>query len=397
MIRKLKIKFVAAIMVIVTVLFAAGICCIAGLTAWGYERDSLQMMKSFSPHGIPAPDGNDFSGKFRKHPGEIFEWEPERGHDKKINEKFSENFAEAPPDPGMPLMWVSRRDGELIIYGSYYPQFGEAEIEGIYEEALGSGKPSGIISRYNLRYCKAESPENAPFEEAVVFGDISGERAMLHRLVKSCLLIGGAGYAAVFIIAVILAGQAVKPVERAFEEQRQFVADASHELKTPLTVIMTNCEMLLGDSENSKKYGENILEMSRRMRRLTESLLELARMDEGGKILRKEVDMSRLAESEAMAFEPLFYESGRGLRQEIKNGIRVTGDREKLRQAAAILLDNALKYSRENSEVHITLTQQGGKCILAENSEGEDISKDGCVNIFKRFYRIDKARTGGSY
>lgn len=424
MIKKLKIRFVAVIMAIVTVLFAVGICCITVLTMQGIERDSIRMMSSFASkrlmfqedlQGFPEA-GAELSGDFDENFPENGLPEnglPEDGLPENPEEKNGAAFGGHLHEPvgdsredrreRMPYMLVSRAEGELKVRGSLYPDMSEEELLEIYEEALSSNAPTGIISRYHLRYCKAEPPASG----AVVFGDISGERAMGYSLIKSCLLIGGVGWGAVFIIAVILAGRAVKPVERAFEEQKQFVADASHELKTPLTVIMTNCEMLLGNTGNAggggsassanRQYGENILEMSRRMRGLTESLLELARMDNGSVISGDEVDMGRLVLGEVMPFEPLFYEDGKGLTWEIEENIKVKGDGEKLRQVAGILLDNALKYSKPSSTVTVELCRRGNHCVLSVKSEGEEISKADCVNIFKRFYRIDKARSGGSY
>ena len=188
-------------------------------------------------------------------------------------------------------------------------------------------------------------------------------------------------------------------VEKTWNEQKQFIADASHELKTPLTVIITNAEMLGDDvySETQKKeFDKNILSMSKRMRGLVENLLDLARMDGG--ISKSEfvsVDMSKLVSDCILPFEPLFYERNVELETVISNGISVNGDTVQLKQVADILLDNALKYSFADSRVSVKLAGNGDCCLLSVSGKGETLSKTDCKNIFKRFYRIDKSRNGG--
>lgn len=152
-----------------------------------------------------------------------------------------------------------------------------------------------------------------------------------------------------FVISLLLAKWVTKPVEKTCNEQKQFIADASHELKTPLTVIMTNAEMLNDKSyqgSNRKDLAINILSRSKRMRGLVESLLELARLDNNkAQISLADIDLSKLINDSILPFEPLFFESGMLLESDIDNGITALGDKENLRQVINILLDNALKYS----------------------------------------------------
>ncbi|MFR5781021.1 MAG: sensor histidine kinase [Oscillospiraceae bacterium] len=154
-------------------------------------------------------------------------------------------------------------------------------------------------------------------------------------------------------------------MELAWERQRQFVADASHELKTPLTVILSNAQ-LLGEAEGDpalrSRLRENILSMSARMRSLVESLLDLARVDSGlaGQTLSR-VDLSRVVSEAILPFEPLFYERGQALSSEIEPGIAVKGSAERLSQAVGVLLDNAQKYASPGGSVSVTLSRQGGR------------------------------------
>ena len=194
-------------------------------------------------------------------------------------------------------------------------------------------------------------------------------------------------------MSILLARWAVKPVERAWEEQRQFVSDASHELKTPLTVILTNAELLQTDPD--PRYAHSILTMSRRMRELVQSLLELARVDNGAvRAAFEDTDLSELVSEELLPFEPLYFERGLELDSAIGEGLRVSGSPRHLRQVVTILLENAMLYSPENAAVRVSLTRQGANALLTVTNPGE-LSREQCRSIFRRFYRADPARTAG--
>ena len=132
------------------------------------------------------------------------------------------------------------------------------------------------------------------------------------------------------------------------------------------------------------------------MRVLVESLLELARFDNAQtRIQHESVDLSKLINDSVLPFEPLFYENDMVLATEIAPNIIVGGDKEKLRQVVTILLDNALKYSDPAGQVTVGLKRQAANSVLFVSGRGAAISKADCVNIFKRFYRLDASRNDG--
>ena len=191
-------------------------------------------------------------------------------------------------------------------------------------------------------------------------------------------------------------------METAWNQQRQFVADASHELKTPLSVIMANAELMQGEGtseEDYKTYSGNILGVTYQMRSLVENMLEMARVDNGTvKMDFTTVDLSQLVSDAALSFQLLYVEKGMGLRCATADGIRIQGSEQHLYQVMDVLLDNALKYSTPGSMVSVDLVSHGKTCVLSVASPGEPISKEDLKNIFKRFYRADKARAmNGSY
>ena len=225
--------------------------------------------------------------------------------------------------------------------------------------------------------------------------DISGEQTAMQNLTLTCIGIGMLSVGAFWALSILLARWAVRPVERAWAEQRQFVADASHELKTPLTVILTNAELM--QTEPDPQYARSVLTMSHRMRSLVESLLELARVDNGAvRAAFEDTDLSALVEDELLPFEPVYFERGLELDCDTEANLRVTGSPRHLRQVLAVLLDNAMNHSPEGSAVRVRLRQQGGWALLTVANPG-DLTKEDCRNIFLRFYRVDAARSGGGY
>lgn len=284
-------------------------------------------------------------------------------------------------------------EGEIKAEGSEFFQLTDEELlRELWETAEGSEEPSGVIWEYELRFLKANSPHG----QKLLFADISANLDTVQNLLWTCVLVGMIALVAFWLISLFLARWAVKPVEKAWAQQKQFVADASHELKTPLTVITTNAELLQEScsKEQAAQYTENILAMSRQMRGLTEGLLDLARLDNGTAPQSfTALDLSGLVEMAALPFEAVFFERELELQAHIEAGISVRGNEQKLRQVADILLDNAQKYAQSNSRVLLELKRSGhGQCLLSVQTRGETLSKEQLSHIFDRFYRCDEAR-----
>lgn len=286
--------------------------------------------------------------------------------------------------------------GEVIATGGgYYDLSDETFLQDVVETAFASGEQLGTIDEYNLRYYRAPAYVN----QFMVFVDTSSEQATLNGLLKTSLAIGILSFFLFLGISILLARWAVAPVDRAWRQQRQFVSDASHELKTPLTVIMTNAELLQGPTNAETErtlYSANILTMSRRMRRLLEQLLQLTRSDNAieQQPHYQPLDLSKVMEETLLPFEPVFYESGMTLGSDIRPGIMVRGDEVALRQVLEILLDNARKYAAPGGITQVTLMRRGRNHVLLRvSNQGDTIPADQLENLFKRFYRADEARS----
>lgn len=288
--------------------------------------------------------------------------------------------------------------GDMVASGhTYYDLTDGAFLQELIQYVLTAKTPSGIVEKYALRYNRISTFGG----QRLVFVDISSQDAALASLVQGCVLIGVASLVAFLGISFLLAQWAVKPVERAWQQQRQFVSDASHELKTPLTVIMSNAELLQSgeySEEHEIQFTDSILSMSHRMRHLVEGLLELARADNGQ--TKKEftkLDYSRLVADALLPFEPLLFERDLTLEDRIEPGIILTGSARHLEQVIQVLLDNAGKYASPGV-VEVALRRQGHTCLLTVSSPGQPIPQEALTRIFERFYRVDRARGGsGSF
>ena len=277
--------------------------------------------------------------------------------------------------------------------GGYYDLSDEEFLHEIIEATFGTRERTGILEEYNLRYQRVVTP----ITQRIVFVDMSSEQNTLNHLIKTCAIIGAASLLVFFLISLFLAHWAIKPVEQAWTQQRQFVADASHELKTPLTVILTNAELLQesGSDENSRaQFSGSILSMANQMRGLVERLLELARIDSGTvKTTVSHLDFSELVSDTILPFEPLYFEHNLEIQSAIEQTIKVNGSEMHLRQVTDILLDNAMKYSSSPAAVRVELKRHGLCCLLSVSNPGEPIPAEELKNIFKRFYRMDKVRS----
>lgn len=289
--------------------------------------------------------------------------------------------------------------GKLIAFGdSIFDLSNETELGILYERVLAGNESKGVAEDYDLRYVRLDTPRGAK----LVFTDMTAERATIRHLIRLSVLVGIGAFVVFLILSLCLSGWAVKSADQAWQQQKQFVADASHELKTPLTVIMANAELLQqpGYSEAQRRgFSESILSMSRQMSHLVESLLNLARLDtmREADSLMEDLDLSALVEDCTLPFEPLYFERGLLLESEVEPRLCVHGNERALRQCVDILLDNAQKYS-DPGTVRLLLRRSGRQAELILANPSPELSKAECRDIFKRFYRRDTARTdSGSY
>ena len=198
----------------------------------------------------------------------------------------------------------------------------------------------------------------------------------------------------IFILSRLISEWITKPARESFEKQKQFIADASHELKTPLSVIVASSEAL-EDNPKEKKWLVNIKEEANRMNLLINDLLELAKSEQKTDIL-KDGDLSKVVELSTLTFEGKAFESNIKIDYDIDSNIKMKMSENSIKQLVEILLDNAVKHSKEKSTINISLKEDNNQVELLVKNKGEAIPKGEEEKIFERFYRVDKSRNRNS-
>jgi putative sensor histidine kinase len=242
----------------------------------------------------------------------------------------------------------------------------------------------------------------------VAVTDFSKEIKNLNNLLVLLVLLFFVLSTVIILFSKYFVKKSIRPVSDAITSQRQFISDASHELKTPLTVIINNVgNIQKAISKNSiqtenmdlfKKNINGIDEMSERMKQLTQNLLDLSRLEnwQDRKEQMERIVLSDIANKECLYFEPVFFENNKELDYNIEDNISVLGDANKIKDLISILLENAMKYSL--SHTTLTLNKRKKDIVLSvENDVEKELSKEDTVNIFKRFYRLDESHSSSGY
>lgn len=369
MIKKLKIRFVATIMIILSLVFLLIIGSINYFNYQSSERQSMALLSALADNdGAIPPVSPGMPGSGQPLPPDVFE--REKTYSVKVN-------------PATNLFSVNGNTDTSQV---------STEILDLANQMLEKNKTSGTLDGY--RYLTVDKP----YGELLVFVDQRISNAMADRLLTTSLIIGSITLFVLFLVSLFLANLMVKPVEEAFEKQKRFISDASHELKTPLAVISVNAEVLEGDI-GTNKYLSYIQSESTRMNTLVNNLLTLARLDASKTISAFTVfDLSHAVESIALTFESTAFEEHKNYALKIAAGLSYRGDANKIKQVVAILIDNAIKHADDDGLVEITLKPVGDKIQLEVFNTGAGIPDDQQDKIFQRFYRYDESRskaTGG--
>lgn len=256
----------------------------------------------------------------------------------------------------------------------------EAKI--LADEAIASGKTRGFLGVY--RFLVADEGS------FVLFVDCAKQRETASSFLTSSLLISAIGIAAVFVLVLLLSKHAVKPIAESYERQKRFITDASHELKTPLTIISANneiTELTVGESRATRAISKQVARMTAMVKNLT----TLAKLDETERPAQR-VDFSltdTLIDLCAL-FRPAVESGGRLFEEQIDKDLTVRGDETLLRQAFSILFDNAAKYARTRVSLSAEKTDRNITVIL--QNDADNIGKGNLDRCFERFYRTDEAR-----
>ena len=278
-------------------------------------------------------------------------------------------------------------DGDILEIKNEPPTVHtDDDLKNLAQSIIKSGRNSGAEN--NLAFYKMDKGGYT----LVTFKDntVINESAM--TLFRYTLIFGALALVLFFFLSVFLARRIVNPLEESYQKQKQFISDAGHELKTPVSVVNANAE-LLSREIGANQWLQNIQYENERMGMLVGQLLDLARTENVTPQMER-IDFSRLVAGESLPFESVAFEKGLVLNSNIANSISVIGNSTQLKQIVSILLDNAIRHSKEQGEIWITLTKEHGFAKLSVINKGDEIPIEQREKIFERFYRVDTARNG---
>lgn len=259
------------------------------------------------------------------------------------------------------------------------------------KKVLDSGKTSGFMGQY--RFAVKDKDGGTLLIFLYCGRGLANFRSVLFVSVGISLV----GMLAVFLLLVFFSGRIVKPVSESYEKQKRFITDAGHEIKTPLTIIDADAELVeleCGESE----WLDDIKKQTKRLTALTNDLIYLARMEEGQKnAVRIEFPLSDVVDETAESFRARAINENKQLEINIQPGLAYIGDEKAVRQLVSILVDNAVKYADSEGKIKVSLTNAAGIKLEVYNT-CEHISKDSVKHLFDRFYRAEQShnsQTGG--
>ena len=371
MIRRLRIQFVAVCMVLVTAVLSVTIVSVF----LSSERNIEQVSRAVLQRVLAESSSSSLPGHYGTRPG----FDPEFG---------SGNVQ-------LPYFTVQIWDSSTVfVTGGTYENLENTDVlSDILTLCMKQSADEGVIAGYDLRYLR----ENNGLYQQIAFVDTSVEQAALASMMSSHIQIALVALALLFFISLVLSYYVTRPVERAWRQQRQFLSDASHELKTPLTVILSNAELMESQPlpERQARWTDNIHSEAQRMKKLVEEMLTLARADNMVRTsVYTAVNLSDVATDCALLFEPVVFEAGKTLDYDIADQLDVTGDAGQLKQVISVLLDNAIKYGREGSVIRMTAqsADRHARLMVSNENAAGPIPPEQLKHLFERFYRADASR-----
>lgn len=361
MFRKTKNKMIAMIMLAILLLFFGMLALIYGSSYVEVSRDNRQMLERYAQMYMLE------EGQTMEPPP------PEEDHRFHMSTFYSVAISE-----NGTVLKITNQEGNLYT---------DDLLKKYAMEIYAGKKDRGTVG--NLAYLRTRKGDYT----LVAFIDNSVLHGSMATLFHNTLIFGGISIVAIFAAAWFMTKRIVAPLEENDRKQRRFISDAGHELKTPVSVISANAEML-EKTEGENQWLSNIQYENERMGLLVKQLLELTRA-ENSKVQMTALDYSRLVAGEALPFESVAFEHDLRLECEIEENIHVNGNDGQLRQLVAIFIDNAIRYSKNGKNVKLVLHKEHGWAKLSIVNTGDAITEKQKKQIFERFYRVDEARSSG--
>lgn len=260
-------------------------------------------------------------------------------------------------------------------------------------ELNSKGRSKGFKGYY--RYLKTSVATENGEKNMYIFLDCNRELLTFYNFLFTSITVSVIGLLLVLMLLIVFSKFAIKPIAESYEKQKRFVTDASHELKTPLTIISANADVLEIEQGGSE-WIDSIRNQVMRLKDFTEKLVLLAKMDEEGAPLNKQAfSLSDVVKNSVENFRASIDVGHKTLACDIDSDINYYGDQEMIKVLTDILIDNAVKYSNDGGTIHVSLKADYNNCIFTVYNTAEYIDVDKLDMIFERFYRLDESRNSG--
>lgn len=393
MFRKLRNKFLILNMSITSMMMIAAFAAIYFMT---YSNIQTEIQKKINPssgmvlrfEGPGSPKVPDNEGKSTAQVisgnSSLFEIDVD-GDGKILNINSSLGMSKEDYNNAAKTAWSNKKNGSITLEGRQW-QYAISQMK------------EQVIQANGQQYTVTDN------QYRIIFLDVTESYKNLFELLTTLIIVGFFMLVVIFIISLYFANRAIKPITETWEKQKQFIANASHELKTPLSIINANYDALLANQEetiNSQmKWLDYIKIGTDRMTKLINDLLSLAKVEDANFAAQKiSFNMSDAINDIILSMEALVSEKGIKLSQSIEQDIIIKSDLERVKQVVTILLENAVKYANENGQIAISLIKSKHQVIFSIRNSGHGIAKNDLPKVFDRFYRADPSRThkSGSY
>lgn len=386
--KQIRIRFIriALLALALAMLLVAGaINAVHIVSTFNEQRETLQYLTENQNNFSKKKQGGAFGGDNQKKEFAATEDSFQQGGKNNHN-----HHMQAALEESRYFIAIQNTDGDLLLgTGSKETDYTEEELLAIAGRVFASGDESGAIDNYLYRVTERDDG----FKTAV-FLNCESKRNEIIWLALISLFACAVGILLALILVSLLSKKAIRPMMENIERQKQFITDAGHELKTPLTVISANMDVLSMDI-GQNEWVQGTQKQVANMRKLVNELVYLSRMDETDSHLEKSVvDLSKAVQDVAAPFEGMAEFNGKNLILHIEEDIKVNGDEAALRRLVSTLCENAVKYAPEDSDIRISLTQSGKNVVFTtENAMKEPLSDDALTHLFDRFYRADESRS----
>ncbi len=364
MIRKLRRRLILASMLAVFIVLAT----VIGLFHYvNYQRivsdaDSLLTLLSWNSGHFPKPSQDENGQAESNHP---------LRETRRELQFFSAVLAE---------------DGSISLYNVEKVPSIDEETAALYaQQCADSEKNRDFYKDY--RYILYEEDGS----RRIIFLDCERNLSAFRFVLLTSICLSAAGLLAVLLLVLLLSRRIVRPISASYEKQKRFITDAGHEMKTPVTIIHADTELL------EMEYGQNewlddIRSQTRRLAALTNDLIFLARMEETEKLQMIEFPISDLVAENASSFQSLAITQNKHFSMDIQPMLTYCGNEKSISQLVNLLLDNAVKYSSAEGDIHLTLSAQEKQLVMTVENTADGISEETLHNMFDRFYRADPSR-----